>query len=185
MFEGVDTVVLQNELALEDELPFVWRPAPVPLAAHIHSRYFETNSRVLLACLALDDQPQVEKPEDQAQGAELARLDMKLNLLLDLVGRLLVQNQPRPTPAWVRFNAKGALWKPAVGDVAVKAGETGVFELYLHDCLDPLRLVGRVALSDAEGVEVRFDRGPDAITNLIDKLTFRRHRRRIADVRKR
>jgi hypothetical protein len=110
---------------------------------------------------------------------------MKMNLLLDLVGRLLLQNQPRPTSARLRFNARGALWQQT-GAPSARLSETGVFEVYLHNCLvDPLRLTGRVHRADQEGIAVQFDRSPEAIANLIDKFTFRRHRRRIADARKR
>jgi hypothetical protein len=184
MYEGVDTVVFQDELAIEDELPFVWRPISLPLSPATQSHYSEGNARILQVCMALDDQTPAKKVDDPPQAAELERLDLKLNLLLDLVGRLLLQNQPRPSPARVRFNARGAVWKFNGAVAAAKLGESGIFEVYLHNCLvEPLRLCGCVHRADQSGVEVRFDRGPEIVGNLIDKFTFRRHRRRVADVR--
>ncbi len=194
MIEGADTISLNGslhnslhgELAIEDELPFVWRIAAAK------NTYAESNARILQVCLALDDQAPIDKVEDQSQGNELARLDLKVNLLLDLVGRLLLQNQSRPVSTRVRFNSRGASWKSAdVGNtsntmqsVAPKLNERGVFEVYLHNCLiDPLRLPGRIESVDADRVQVEFDRSAEQVVNLIDKLTFRRHRRRVADTR--
>jgi len=186
MFDGTSTVVLYDELALDASLPFAWRPSAESLSLG-QSRHVETNLRVLQACLALDDQTSGDKGDDPApQAADLARLEMKVNLLLDMVGRLLVQTQPRPQPLPLRFNARGASWKGQnVSTTAVSVGDKGVFEIYIHDSLvDPLRVLGRVMRSTQDGtVEVQFDRSSDAIVNLIDKLVFRRHRRRIADVR--
>jgi atypical PilZ domain-containing cyclic di-GMP receptor len=111
---------------------------------------------------------------------------MKVNLLLDMVGRLLVQNQPRPSPARVRFNARGARWKRfADRSPDWRTDANGVFELYLHDSvIDPLRFTGRIETIDADDiVYVRFDAHPDPIVNLVDKIIFRRHRRLIADAR--
>lgn len=185
MFEGVDTVVIQDELAIEDELPFAWRSSSQPLSPSVLNHQADDNARLLQVCLALDDQSSADKKaEDPAQAAELARLDMKMNLLLDMMGRLLQQNQPRPAPAKIRFNARGALWRTAGSSTPVKIGEVGMLEVYLHHCLsDPLRLSGRVHRVDATSTEVRFDKTPEAVANLMDKITFRRHRRKVADVR--
>ena len=183
MYEGIDTVVLQNELAFEDELPFVWRPCQLPLSAALQHRHTESNVRLLQVCLTLDDQSAPEKKaEDAQQSVELARLDMKMNLLLDLVGKLVLQNHPRSVPAKLRLNAHGAAWHaPKSQDERAKAGDPGIFEVYLHEyLLDPLRLAAKVARIEGDRVEVRFERAPDTVTDLIDKLTFRRHRRQIA-----
>jgi hypothetical protein len=183
MYEGIDTVVLQNELAFEDELPFEWRPSSLPLSPAVQARHAEANVRLLQVCLTLDDPVPTDKADDVQQNAEIARLDMKMNLLLDLVGRLLQQNQPRPVAAKLRLNARGAAWQlaNAAHTDAIKEGDAGIFAVYLHDnLLDPLQLTGKVSRLDGERIEVRFDRAPENVAGLIDKLTFRRHRRQIA-----
>jgi hypothetical protein len=108
---------------------------------------------------------------------------MKLNLLLDLVGRILIANQPRPASVHVRFNAIGASWK--FPGVAPQAGEEGVLEVYLKDCLvEPLRLVGRIVAVAPDGqVKVKFVNPGEALADLIEKMAFRKHRRQVADAR--
>jgi hypothetical protein len=187
VFEGVDTLVLHDELALEDILPFSWGSLSTPLPAATLGRYAEINARMLQVCLALDEQAPRDAPDDQTpQAAELARLDLKVNLLLDMLGRLLAQHQPRPAPARIRFNARGASWRPVGGAdlVMFRPNTSGLLEIHLHESmLDPLRLVGRVSRVTQESVEVDLERSSDALTNLLAKFIFRQHRRRIADTR--
>ena len=84
------------------------------------------------------------------------RLDMKVNLLLDMVGALLVASRPRPRAAAIRFNALGGVWQAAAP--FPELGSQGVLEIYLRDCIaEPLRLVGRIASVGPDGrVKVRF-----------------------------
>jgi hypothetical protein len=109
---------------------------------------------------------------------------MKMNLLLDLVGRILVANQPRPRAQAIKFNAQGASWKPANGEPLPKPGEEGMMEIYLKDCLvEPLRLFGRVAHAADGQVKIKFQSPGEAMADVIEKLAFRRHRRQVADQR--
>lgn len=184
MYEGVDTVILYEELAYEDTVPVRWQPLNTPLSDDAYNRNVDGNLRLLQACAALDEQGQTEKADDDSpHAADILRLEMKMNLLLDLVGRILVANQPRPQPTPIRFNAVGAVF----GDTgsALKPGDEGMLEIYLKDCLvEPLRLLGRVANVAADGqVKIKFRNPGEAIADLIEKLAFRRHRRQVADQR--
>jgi hypothetical protein len=184
MYEGTDTIVLYEELAYEDVLPLAWRPHRQPLDPAIVTSFGERNLHVLQACAAIEEHGQQEKKDDTSPVAgELLRLDLKVNLLLDLLGQLVVANNPRPPPTPVRFNALGATWKHS-GTEPLPAGE-GVLELYLRDSLpQPLRLLGRITASDPDGrVKARFIPPSDTIADLIEKLAFRRHRRQVAGAR--
>jgi hypothetical protein len=182
MYEGIDTLVLHDELALEDSLPFAWKAGAVS-----SQRCAETNLRVLQACLALDDQANVDNPDEATpQSLEFARLDSKLNLMLDMLGRLLAQNQLRPPAARLRFNVRGGEWQATnLGNAAHAApGTAGVLEVYLRDCLsDPLRLAGHVeSVTNDTRLSARFDPQPEAVANLLSKFIFREHRRRVAQI---
>jgi hypothetical protein len=184
MYEGIDTVVLYEELAYQDVIPLTWRPLTAGNATEMANQLADRNLRVLQACVALEEHGQVEKTDDNAPyAADIMRLDMKINLLLDLVGRILIANQPRPQSIDVRFNAIGASW--AFIGVAPKPGDEGVFEVYLKDCLvEPLRLVGRVVTVSADAkVKVKFANPGEAIADLMEKMAFRKHRRQVADAR--
>jgi len=184
MFDGVDTVILYEELACQDVLPVQWRALPVGTDRETAAGYAERNVRVLQAWAAMEEHGSIEKPEEGApHAADLMRLDLKLNLLLDLVGQLLLASRPRPPAVPVRFNAQGAVWRGS--SPLPEAGQQGVTEIYVHECIaEPLRLVGRIASVSPDGhIKVRFHPPGEAVADLLDKLAFRRHRRQIAGSR--
>jgi Atypical PilZ domain, cyclic di-GMP receptor len=183
MYEGVDTVVLHNELAYEDVLPVGWRALSKPLDLTAVSALTERNIRILLVCATIEEQGPVEKAEDKSlHSTDLLRLEVKLNLVLELVGQLLAAQQPRPRPVSVRFNALGANWRSATPP---RVGDQGLLDIYLRECLaQPLTLIANVTQVSAEGmVKVAFTPPGEATADLIEKLAFRRHRRHVAGVR--
>ena len=184
MYDGADTIVLYEELAFQDVLPLTWRPTVNPIDPQLAASYDERNLRLLQAWDAMEEHvPEKQKSEDAPYHAEITRLDLKVNLLLDLVGQLLAANRLRPPAAPVRFNALGAMWH-ATGTLP-EAGEQGIAEIYLRDCLaEPLRLAGRVTNVTPDGhIKVKFLPMGEAVSDLIEKLAFRRHRRQIAGAR--
>ena len=187
MYDGADTVVLYEELAFQDVLPIVWRPMTTPWERELAASFDERNLRLLQAWDAMEEHAPVEKQkaEDAPYAAEIMRLDLKVNLLLDLVGQLLAANRPRPPTAPVRFNALGAVWRATGGGTLPEAGEQGIAEIYLRDCMaEPLRLAGRVTNVTPDGhIKVKFLPMGEAVSDLIEKLAFRRHRRQIAGAR--
>ncbi len=181
MYEGIDTVILYEELAYEDVLPVAWKPMTAPFDVSLAASYQDRNLRVLQTISALDEYGQLEKADENApHHADLMRLDLKLNLLLDMVGQLMLANSPRPRATSIRFNAQGAVWQ---GHAPLpQMGEQGVLEIYLRDCIaDPLRLMGRIASVGLDGrVKTRFIPLGEQIADLLEKLAFRRHRRQVA-----
>lgn len=184
MYEGLDTVVLYEELAYEDVLPVSWRRLPEPYDPALLGSFADRNLRVLQAFTALEEHGPVEKVDESSpHAADMQRIELKINLLLDMMGQLLNASQPRPRPAAVRFNAIGGVWQaaPPYPDL----GSQGVLEVYLRECIaDPLRLVGRIASVGPDGrVKVRFIQPGEHIADLMEKLAFRKHRRQVAGAR--
>ena len=185
MFDGRDTTVIYDKLAYDDLLPVRWRPevsAPSDVTA---AHYAERNLRVLQACDALEEHGQLDKKkadDDSPHSADLMRLDFKLNVLLDLVGQLLAQSQPRPTPTQIRFNAMGAIWKTGEN---LSTGSHGILEITLRDVIvQPLHLPAEIVTgADAGFTRVRFLALGENVADHIEKLVFRRHRRKIAGAR--
>lgn len=180
MYEGLDTIVLYEELAYEDVAPLAWRSLPEPFDPAVIGSFADRNLRALQALAALEEHGQIEKPDDSPHAADIARLDMKVNLLLDMVGQLLVASHPRPKATSIRFNALGAVWQGVAPYPAL--GNQGVLEVYLRDCIaDPLRLVGRIASVAPDGrIKARFIPPGEHIADLMEKLAFRKHRRQVA-----
>jgi hypothetical protein len=183
MSDGVDTVVLYNELAYHDVLPVEWVARAEPLSRYELGGVDEANLVLLQACVALEEHPVHDAAEDAGPLAgELARLDFKLNLLLQLVGRLVLKGR-MPPPSAVRFNAHGASW--TVIGPPPPPGERGVLRIHLHGSLpQPLELAGSVGRVEGSQAQVRFDEMADGVAELIQRLAFLRHRRDVADARK-
>jgi hypothetical protein len=184
MFDGSDTIVLYDELAFQDMLPLAWHVQTHAADRDTLAGHMERNTRLLQAREALDQLGPVEKSDENApNSADLMRLELKVNLLLDLVGQILTTNRPRPAAVPVRFNAQGVVWKSA-GPLP-EAGSHGIVDIYLHNCLaEPLRMPGRVSNATPDGhVKVRFTPVSETVSDLLEKLCFRRHRRQIAGAR--
>jgi len=183
MYEGVDTVILNNELAYEDLLPVAFKPLARPLGEAAAGVLADRNVRLLQVCAAIEEQGAVErKDEASPHSADLMRLEVKVNLLLDLMGQVLAAQVPRPNPVMIRFNAQGAQWKTLEPPIA---GTQGLMEIWLRDSLpQPLVLIANVTHVAADGlVKATFSPPGDATADLIEKLAFRRHRRHVAGVR--
>jgi hypothetical protein len=184
MFDGRDTIVMFDKLAYEDMLPVRWRPQSETVSEVMAAQNLvERNLRVLQACDALEEHGQLEKSDDESpHSADLMRLDFKLNLLLDLVGQLMANSRPRASLVPIRFNAMGAMWKT---DEPLALGTHGVLEITLRELvMQPLSLPAEVVSGAQPGeARVRFLWLGETVADHIEKLVFRRHRRKIAGQR--
>jgi len=183
MAEGVDTVVIENELAWQDVLPVQWMPLWDPPDRFELIGLEESNLLLLQACIAVEEHPARDKNEDLGPLAgELARLDFKLNLVLQLLAKLVSAEHISP-PTSIQFNALGASWTALGPTPAV--GEKGVLRIQLRSSLpQPLELPAQVSEVSGATVHVKFPELPETNVELIQKLAFLRHRRHIADARK-
>jgi Atypical PilZ domain, cyclic di-GMP receptor len=183
MNEGVDTVVLYNELAYHDVLPLEWQARHRPLDTFERHKLEEANLLLLQACVAIEEHPIRDQGEDAGPLAgDIARLDFKLNLVLQLLAKLVLKDRIPPTTT-IQFNAHGASWT-ALGPVP-EAGSRGLLRIHLRGALpQPLELAAVVRGIEGAQVRVRFDELPDAVGELIQRLAFLRHRRDVADARK-
>jgi hypothetical protein len=184
MTEGVDTVVLHNELAFHGEYPLEWEPLPTPHDAHTLESMDAANMALLQACIASEEQPVREKNDDLTPLAhELARLDYKINLALQMLTTLVTQNSPPMQSRPIRFNAVGATWTaltplPAPGDY-------GTLRIRLQATLPQcLELAARVNETDGAEISVRYLRLSEACGEQMQRLCFLRHRKQVAGARK-
>lgn len=178
-----DTVILHQELAYEDVLPVVWRPSPEAIGSALVAGLADRNVKTLQACAAIDEAGPVERDDNAPNATDLQRLELKLNLVLELLGQLAANGVPRPDAAAVRFNARGASWR--MREPFPKPGDQGLLDIYLRDWIaQPLTLALQIADVTADGVVTGKALPPgEAVSDLIEKLAFRRHRRRVAGTR--
>ena len=184
MSEATDTIILHQELAYADTLPLKLTTLTTAPDAGTLTSWAEKNFRLLQACAALDESSHGDGQDESTPHAlDLQRIDLKLNMLLDLLGLLVASNQARPAPCALRFNAQGLVWQTSD---AVPGGGTAVTaELYLRDSLvHPLTLTGVMQATDVPGLaNMRFDELPENIADHIKRMVFRRHRRQVAVTR--
>ena len=183
MYEGVDTVVLYDELAYHDVLPVQWKALSRPLDRFELIGLDESNLLLLQACIAVEEHPARDKNEELGPLAgELARLDFKLNLVLQLLSKLVSQDRIA-TPSTIQFNALGASWT-ALG-ATPSIGDRGVLRVQLRSSLpQPLELPAEVSAVNGATVRVKFPEMSEGTAALIQKMAFLHHRRHIADARK-
>jgi hypothetical protein len=185
-YEGIDTVVLFEELAYEDTLPLRFRAATGPISENFRRSSAESNLKILQAATALEEhsQPEKNKQDEHSQfHADIIRLDTKVNMLIEMVGQLLAAQQPRPESMSIRFNKLGAVWTQKSAPPAVNSN--GLLEVFLKEFVaEPLRLVGRIASVGQDGrVKMQFEPMNPTVADMMEKLAFRRHRRQVAGAR--
>ncbi len=182
-FEGVDTVVLHNELAYHDVLPVGFEPLTGAPDAFRRAGIEESNLLLLQATVAMLEQPDREKAEDpHPLAADLARIDFKLNLVLQLLGKLV---PPDRSAAAVRiaFNAQGASWEQR--GVPPRVGQRGLVRVRLRGALpQTLDIYAEITENAGAGVSATFLDLSPAVTELVQKLCFLMHRKQVAGSRK-
>lgn len=178
----------ESGLVYEDRMPLAWEQLPAdPDPAEIPP-ILQSNEQ-LLRCLTALDEVRGDTVDDDhgALAHDIARLDYKLNLLLDMVGQLLRLQRPAPAAVPVRLGADGIRW---CATTAPAQDSPVRIELYLSRSLPtPILLFGRVAAIDREDggqrIDVRFGQVSEPMRNWLEKLIFRQHRRQVAQARRR
>ncbi len=146
----------------------------------------EDNSRFLKALAALSESPPELAEELSQAAAELQRLDLKLNLLLEITGELLANQRTLPAPTTVRLGHAGIAW---LAEDRPPVGAHICIEVYLRSELpSPLKFYGLALAVDSnkglanedQWTQVRFAGLNPALQDDLEKFIFRRHRRCIA-----
>ncbi|MEJ2346782.1 MAG: PilZ domain-containing protein [Gammaproteobacteria bacterium] len=178
---------LGEGIVYADRHPLTWEQLSAPPAAEELARWNAASEQVLRLVAALEDHwaEPIDEPYGP-QGHELARLDFKLNLVLELVSQLVRRQVPMPERREIRLNGNGVQWE-STGDAPPDGSHVRVF-LHLHDNLPralelPGRVVERTPTDAGECVTVRFEGLSESVQDLLDKLIFRHHRRSIAHSR--
>lgn len=168
---------LDQSLACEGDLALEWRDRHEPFTAAELERLNAANERALRLLTVLEEH-HADAGEEPASGSDLARLEFKVNLVLELIGGWLAQQRHQPAPVPARLSARAVQWRLPAG--AAPAGALGEVILYLHAALPcPLQLPA-VMHSAGEVVEARFDGLSETLVTLLEKTVFRRHRRQVA-----
>ena len=175
--------LLGDGLIFEEALPLAWIEGPLPEGADL-ARLNADNHQLLGAELSLEDTRihDALKDESPALVHELQRLEFKMNILLRLMAALSAQHSVLPGNQQVRLSARGLEW---TGADAPASGATGLAVLYINSALPqalklPCRVDGERREDGVRVAQLRFVGISETLSESIDKLIFRHHRRLVA-----
>jgi|TARA_R110000772_G_scaffold48089_4_gene109821 hypothetical protein len=172
-----------NGLVYSDNIALSWKPVDYePEQTHL-AMVNASNESFLRAVSAVGDGLNTKDDTDAPPGIQqdIARLDLKLNLVLDLVSALVYHELDIPPVSAVQVSAEQVSWK---GE-GPPAGARIFLELYIQRGLPkPLCCYGEVISSPEElaagSNTVRFVGLAGAARVWLEKLIFRHHRREVA-----
>lgn len=171
-------------LYYESHIPLVWQIIEFAPEGEELVRINEDNTRFLKALTALNEGAPEAGEEIPQTAAELQRLDLKLNLVLEIVGQILASQRILPPPSNIRLDHSGIEW---TAQDCPPAGAMLSLAVYLRSELpSPLKFHGVVALLAPSGADsavraqLRFAGLSSLFKDELEKFIFRRHRRSIA-----
>ncbi len=177
---------LGDGLVYEELLPIAWSSGPLMEGLAL-ARLNADNQQLLGAVSSLDEVRVSEalKEESPALLSELQRLEFKINILLRLTADIAMRNSGVPQAEKVRLSSHALEW---FGERTPKVGATGLLSVYINPALPqpvkiPSKVEGERVADGAHVAQVRFVGLGEAVTEQLEKLIFRHHRRLIASAR--
>ena len=155
-------------------LPLAWQdgqPSPQQI-----SDWMRENVTALHAIAALEG-PTHERELDRTAGVDYtaARLEAKMDLLMQWVGKLLLAQHPLPPATEVLLGAKSISWKCPI---ALKPGQFGVLSIYLAPRLPmPLIFPVQIQTCAAGQAQAQLLHMSEEAQDSLDRTLFRYHRR--------
>ena len=151
---------------------------------HIH----DDNQKLMEVVLGHEDlHVDAEQFENKELYKEFKKLDAKLNLVMNWLGRSLAHQQGIPQAQHISLSAKGIKFNI---DKVLAVNDDLFIELFIEpNYPQPYITVGKVVSVQSQGgsseVVVSFGEFEDLEKQWLDKYVFRIHRREIAMARKR
>ena len=171
-------------ISLYERLPFSWIGADLGDLNALDQANHET-ARTLQALAVYEEMPR-EMSSDTTHHAnpELLHLQVKVDVLLSLVGRLISENAGMPARHSLVLRGQSVEWS-GPDQAKAKPGDCGFALIYPNPMLPlplrlPSRVVGSVERSGARWLQSRFENLSPAVAAGLEKMVFRRHRRQVA-----
>lgn len=172
-------------LIYDDLVPVVWayldsQPRDEQLIAAN-----DANRQLLRLMASLGDKLPEQGDDNVEYNAELERLDLKLNVLLDIAGQLIRDQLKLPPGDPISMGHNGLEWW---AEQAPDAGRLISVKLYIDSVVPrPLQLFGVVCIDDKRAtidgrtaVRIKYMGLGQACEDELEKFIFRHHRKRIA-----
>jgi hypothetical protein len=178
---------LGDGLIFEELLPLEWFPGALPQGVEL-ARLNADNHQLLGAESTLEEvrvSEAVSKEESSALVHELQRLEYKLNVLLRITADLAAQAKQLSAPQRVQLSARALEW---FDPPSIKRGDVGLLHIYINRTLPqalkiPCVVAGERVQDGTRVVQLVFRDLSEAVVDMLEKLIFRHHRRRVAGAR--
>lgn len=168
-----------QRVAYVDNLPVALEPRQVRMTG---ADLIEERNLHVLNTLATLEERRMDGDDAGAVMQELVRLDNKLNVLMDIVGRLLMPDGDLPPRSVIRLSPLGAEI-PA----ALRTGHDVSYFLKIHfDACRALPLMLPASFEhsyDPGRIFLSFEALKPAVEEGLEKFVFRQHRRKVAEAR--
>lgn len=173
-----------SSLHYEGTVPLRWQLLEALPAGEALLQLGHDNERLLQLLPGLESTPEPAHDEE-APPRYMQLLELRLQLLTELLAELLAKTQPLPPAHRVMLSAETIGWEE---EAPPPLGAVLMVELFLHRLMPrPLRLPVVVESLEpaaaSQRVQARLQPLPEAAAAELDKLIFRQHRRRIASMR--
>lgn len=169
-----------DSLVFQGRLPAAFRSitdVPGPSTLVISN---ERNEHTLKSSLISNEPAEIDDHDDVMQ--HLKRQEAKLDLLLDMVTEILSRQSNMPQEIEVRLTAQSVGWQDA--EQSYLPDDLVEVDVYITPSIPkPLRFYGKVVASEAGQHSVEFMGVNQQVTDLLDKILFRHHRRAVAQQR--
>ncbi|PCI81628.1 MAG: hypothetical protein COB20_01360 [SAR86 cluster bacterium] len=138
------------------------------------------NEKLLRTSTIWQDPVEIEELDHDHVSLELRRQDLKISLLLDLVGELMIRQSELPPLESIQLTATGIEFSNEV--CTFGAGDMAKATLFLLPALPrALQFYGDITSSERKGFSVLSFQGISiAVQDQIEKIIFTHHRRSIA-----
>lgn len=169
-------------LSFTDNISITWKSIDYqPDDSHL-ALVNDSNESFLRAVSAISEFSKDVSEESPVISHEITRLDLKLNLLLDLVSQLIYQQSDIPETSSVTVSSTEIQWQ---GKNLPHPNTTVFIQVYIQrGTPKPLCFYGQVISTEQEREEgssrVRYIGLSGSAKAWLDKLIFRHHRREIA-----
>lgn len=178
-------------LTFRDELPLrMKRVERAPSPAELRQQQAR-NEMLLRVCIALQDHHEVEERGDVS--AELARLDLKLDLLISCVNQMMADKNKLPPPVPITLTAEGISWQatraplvsPFTGKPERGEEQAVLADIFINPLVPmPMSIYGQLYECPLDSGDIAwhlvFDPLGEVQEALLEKLIFRYHRHAVA-----
>lgn len=170
-------------LTIESVLPVRWHHIDATDAAALARRFDVRNERLLRVLQVVETSGAADHGDDAGVGGELHRIEAKLDMMIELLGELIVRDQPAPASVPARFNAESL--ELLLDSAPPVVGDDVVVEIVINPRLPrALQFVTRTDASTPEphGIRVTLrltDISPQ-VREQLERQVFLLHRRSLS-----